>query len=342
MVIDLNKCIGCQTCTLACKTQWTDRGGREFMYWNHVETMPGRGYPRDWQTAGGGWDGDRLKPGRLPRLAEDYGIAAEFDHHALLEPGTQPLRPTEPMQWGPNWEEDQGAGEYPNGYFFYLPRLCNHCSKPACLAACPRQAIYKRDDDGIVLIDQSRCRGYRYCVAACPYKKIYFNPRAGRSEKCIFCYPRVERGIPQACAFQCVGRARHVSYLDDRDGAVYRLAHQWKVALPLHAEYGTQPNVFYVPPLSPPALDDDGRPTGKPRIPDDVLVPLFGEAVRDALAVLQREIDRRARGETSELMDLLIAYRHGDMFRLTPPTRQASADHSSAGRGRSPRDPPTE
>lgn len=85
------------------------------------------------------------------------------------------------MQWGPNWEEDQGAGEFPNGYFFYLPRLCNHCSNPACLAACPRQAIYKREEDGIVLIDQERCRGYRYCVAACPYKKIYFNPwRAAR------------------------------------------------------------------------------------------------------------------------------------------------------------------
>ncbi|MDP2812026.1 MAG: respiratory nitrate reductase subunit beta [Rhodocyclaceae bacterium] len=319
MVIDLNKCIGCQTCTLACKSQWTDRGGREFMYWNHVESMPGKGYPRDWEQAGGGWEagGDKLKPGRLPRLAEDYGIPADFNYDAaLFKEGEQPLRPTEPMQWGPNWEEDQGTGEFPNGYFFYLPRLCNHCTKPACLAACPRQAISKREEDGIVLIDQERCRGYRYCVAACPYKKIYFNPLAGRSEKCIFCYPRVEQGIPQACAYQCVGRARHVSYLDDKAGAAWRLVHEWKVALPLHPEHGTQPNVYYVPPLSTSTFDAGGKPTGTPRIPDDYLVSLFGPAVKPALAVLEREIARKEKGETSELMDLLIAYRHGDMFRL--------------------------
>jgi DMSO reductase family type II enzyme iron-sulfur subunit len=320
MVIDLNKCIGCQTCTLACKTQWTDRDGRQFMYWNHVETKPGRGYPRDWESAGGGWEGDTLRPGRLPRLAEDYGIPADFDYQAaLFRPSDRPLKARQAMQWGPNWEEDQGGGEYPNGYFFYLPRLCNHCSRPACLAACPRQAITKREQDGIVLIDQARCRGYRYCVAACPYKKIYFNPVAGRSEKCIFCYPRIERGTPQACAYQCVGRARHVAYLEDRAGAVYRLVNEWKVALALNPEHGTQPNVFYVPPLSPPAHAPDGRPTGRPRIPDDYLVALFGPGVREALAVLEREIGRKQNGEPSALMDLLIAYRHGDMFRLTPP-----------------------
>jgi DMSO reductase family type II enzyme iron-sulfur subunit len=322
MVIDLNKCIGCQTCTLACKTQWTDRGGREFMYWNHVETKPGLGYPRDWEKAGGGWENDKLKPGRLPRLAEDYGVPAEFNHDALFEPGNAPLRPLEAMQWGPNWQEDQGAGEFPNSHFFYLPRLCNHCTKPACLAACPRQAIYKREEDGIVLIDQERCRGYRYCVAACPYKKIYFNPLAGKSEKCIFCYPRVENGLPQACAYQCVGRARHVSYLDDTGGALHKLVNEWKVALPLHPEHGTQPNVYYVPPLSPSTFDADGKPTGQPRIPDEYLEELFGPAVHAALATLKQEIARKEKGEPSALMDLLIAYRHGDMFRLNPPKEE--------------------
>ncbi|MFN8006751.1 MAG: 4Fe-4S dicluster domain-containing protein [Terriglobia bacterium] len=57
-----------------------------------------------------------------------------------------------------------------NTWFFHLQRICNHCTYPACLAACPRKAIYKRPEDGVVLIDQSRCRGYRKCVEACPYK----------------------------------------------------------------------------------------------------------------------------------------------------------------------------
>jgi DMSO reductase family type II enzyme iron-sulfur subunit len=320
MVIDLNKCIGCQTCTLACKTQWTDRGGRDFMYWNHVETQPGQGYPRGWQEAGGGWSGDALRPGRLPRLAEDYGIASEFNYDALFNDGDKPLRPTVPVAWGPNWDEDQGAGEYPNGYFFYLPRLCNHCTRPACLAACPRQAIYKREQDGIVLVDQELCRGYRYCVAACPYKKVYFNPHIGRSEKCILCYPRVERGIAPACAFQCVGRARHVAFRDDKEGAVHKLVDLWKVALPLRPDFGTQPNVFYVPPLSPPSFDDDRRPSGRPRLPDDYLEHLFGSAVQDALTRLEAEIARKQAGQGSEMLDLLIAYRHGDMFRLHRPS----------------------
>ncbi len=57
----------------------------------------------------------------------------------------------------------------------YLPRLCEHCLNPACVAACPSGAIYKREEDGIVLIDQDKCRGWRMCVSACPYKKIYYN-----------------------------------------------------------------------------------------------------------------------------------------------------------------------
>ncbi len=227
-----------------------------------------------------------------------------------------PLGPQEAPEGGPNWDEDQGGGEYPNSYYFYLPRICNHCTNPACLAACPRGAIYKREEDGIVLVDQSRCRGYQACVAACPYKKVYYNPRFGRSEKCIFCYPRVEQGLAPACARQCVGRIRFVGYLDDEAGPVHRLVNEWKVALPLHAEFGTQPNVYYVPPLSPPKYDAEGRLTGERRIPDEELIRLFGPRVPEVLQILEREREKQRKGEGSELMDILIAYRQEDMFAL--------------------------
>jgi nitrate reductase beta subunit len=73
--------------------------------------------------------------------------------------------------------------------------------------------MYKREEDGAVLIDQDKCRGWRMCVSACPYKKIYYNWESGKSEKCIMCYPRIESGMPMACAESCVGRIRYVGVI---------------------------------------------------------------------------------------------------------------------------------
>jgi nitrate reductase beta subunit len=77
---------------------------------------------------------------------------------------------------------------------FYLPRICEHCLNPSCVASCPSGAMYKRSEDGIVLVDQDQCRGWRMCVSGCPYKKVYFNHRTGKAEKCTMCYPRIEVG----------------------------------------------------------------------------------------------------------------------------------------------------
>lgn len=318
MVLDLNKCIGCQTCTSACKLMWTNRNGREYMYWNNVETMPGKGYPRDYQEMGGGFDKDgALKLGQQPSM-DDYGVPWEYNYTEALMTGTDPwLRPNVKPTWGANWDEDQGEGEYPNSYYFYLPRLCNHCANPACLAACSRNAIYKRQEDGIVLVDQERCRGYRYCVNACPYKKIYFNEEVSKSEKCIFCYPRIEKGLATACARQCVGRIRWIGYLDDVNGPIHTLVNKYKVALPLHPEWGTQPNVFYVPPSSPPRFGKNGEELDEPRVPLAYLESLFGSGVKDALETVKRERRAKAQGKKSELMDTLIGFVHSEMFKLS-------------------------
>jgi nitrate reductase beta subunit len=104
-------------------------------------------------------------------------------------------------------------GQFENTFMMYLPRLCEHCLNPTCAAACPSGAIYKREEDGIVLIDQDKCRGWRMCVSGCPYKKIYFNWSSGKSEKCIFCYPRIEAGQPTVCSETCVGRIRYLGVM---------------------------------------------------------------------------------------------------------------------------------
>jgi nitrate reductase beta subunit len=139
------------------------------------------------------------------------------------------------IKMGPNWDDDlSGTIDFgrndPNlknlsaaeqdvmfqlerMAFFYLPRICNHCLNPACVAACPSGAIYKRGEDGVVLINQEVCRAWRMCVTACPYKKSYYNWHTGKSEKCILCFPRLEAGLAPACMHSCVGRIRYLGVL---------------------------------------------------------------------------------------------------------------------------------
>jgi DMSO reductase family type II enzyme iron-sulfur subunit len=327
MVLDLNKCLGCQTCTIACKKLWNKDSGTGYAYWNNVETHPGKGYPQSWPQTGGRTPEGAVKRGEIPDLKSGYGEAWKFNHTTVINSnsnkGKEWLRPTEAPKWGPNWDEDQGAGAYPStNHHFYLPRLCNHCTHPACLEACPRAAIEKRSEDGIVLVNQDRCHGYRFCVEACPYKKVFFDPERSVSTKCIFCLPRVETGVPPACARQCPGRLRFVGYLDDPEGPIWKLVNTWKVAIPLHPEYGTQPNVFYVPPLSPPQTGPDGRVLTEERIPLAYLKSLFGDAVVGALEVVRAEREKRRQGQPSELMDLLIAYDWNKNFKLDKGERE--------------------
>ena len=264
-VFHLDKCIGCHTCSIACKNQWTDRKGVEYAWWNNVETKPGGGYPVLWEDQEkyqGGWklEGGDLKlrqAGRASTLArlfhnpslpvlQDYYEPWTYDYGELFnapagndQPTARPIsqidgKPID-IQAGPNWDDDlSGSGLYAANdpglaalsaeereqvfsverlVHFYLPRICNHCLNAACVAACPSGAIYKRGEDGIVLVSQEKCRGWRMCVSACPYKKVYFNWATGKSEKCIMCYPRLEAGEAPACFHTCVGRIRYLGVL---------------------------------------------------------------------------------------------------------------------------------
>ena len=261
-IFHLDKCIGCHTCSVACKNIWTDREGTEYMWWNNVETKPGTGFPTQWEDQEkyrGGWetDGDLVqlrstsKKKIVPNIfhhpsmpsMDDYYEPWTYDYQNLFnapEGDDQPVaRPIsmvtgEPMEVnaGPNWDDDLGGSlvyarndpnldklspeerqqmfEVERMVFFYVPRICNHCLNPACVAACPSGAVYKRGEDGIVLVNQNRCRAWRACIPACPYKKIYFNWSTGKSEKCILCYPRIETDQAPACFHSCVGRIRYL------------------------------------------------------------------------------------------------------------------------------------
>ncbi|MEV8370238.1 nitrate reductase subunit beta [Microbacterium sp. NPDC064584] len=260
MVMNLDKCIGCHTCSVTCKQAWTNRTGVEYVWFNNVETRPGVGYPRgyeDQEKWGGGWV--RTKRGRLklrsggrlaklarifsnPKLPEihDYYEPWTYDYDMLLNaprggqvPVARPksLLTGEDMKisWSANWDDDLGGSletmqqdpilqkmsekvhaEFSKAFMFYLPRICEHCLNPSCVASCPSGAMYKRAEDGIVLVDQDQCRGWRMCVSGCPYKKVYFNHKTGKAEKCTMCYPRIEVGLPTVCSETCVGRLRYL------------------------------------------------------------------------------------------------------------------------------------
>src|SRR6266496_2553980 len=260
MVMNLDKCIGCHTCSVTCKQAWTNRSGVEYVWFNNVETRPGQGYPRTYEDQDrwqGGWELNKRgrltlrAGGRVKKLLNifanplmpsigDYYEPWTYDYENLITAPPQEHSPVArpkslisgqdmKVSWSANWDDDLGGApaltaadpvlrkisddvrlEFERTFMFYLPRICEHCLNPSCAASCPSGAIYKRTEDGIVLVDQDRCRGWRMCVTGCPYKKVYFNHRTGKAEKCTFCFPRIEVGIPTVCAETCVGRLRYI------------------------------------------------------------------------------------------------------------------------------------
>ncbi|MHC4427957.1 MAG: 4Fe-4S dicluster domain-containing protein [Planctomycetota bacterium] len=273
-VFDTNKCIACQTCTIACKTCWTSGKGQETNFWNNVESKPYGGYPVGWDTKllddtpTAEWHGEKLTT--LTVFETDGEKKPPHGH-----------RPGADDYSAPNLGEDDVTGLAELGkYFgdthpmwmFYLARICNHCDHPACLAACPRKAIYKRDEDGIVLVDQQRCRGYRECVKACPYKKVFFNIISRASEKCIGCYPRVEQGDVALCVESCIGKIRLHGFRTPEgaprpDNPLDYIIRIRRLALPIYPQFGTGPNVFYIPPV---------------HVPNAFLEQIFGPGVEHA------------------------------------------------------------
>ncbi len=333
-VFNPNRCIGCQTCTMACKSTWTFSKGQELMWWNNVETKPYGGYPQHWDAkllamleeanpSGQVWDARNKETEKKP-----YGV---FDGLTIFDAANQKPRPdfgaqqalgylpTDDQWRAPNIHEDTATGDQfktkgkddyggeaqlpeHKVWFFHLARICNHCTYPGCLASCPRNAIYKRPEDGVVLVDQGRCRGYRKCVEGCPYKKAMYRPTTRTTEKCIGCFPRLEgkdktvspTGAPAEtrCMAACVGKIRLQGLLsieedgtwtEDPQNPLYYLIRQRQIALPLYPQFGTEPNGFYIPPRW---------------VPRSYLVQMFGPGVdhaieqyscpdRELLAVLQ-------------------------------------------------------
>ena len=263
MVMNLDKCIGCHTCSVTCKQAWTNRAGMEYAWFNNVETRPGQGYPRTYQDQEkwkGGWVLRRGKlrlraGGRLQRLGQvfsnpnlptlnDYYEPWTYEYDTLISaplgehtPVARPksLITGDPMKisWSANWDDDLGGGpelaikdpvllkikdevgdrvkmEFEQAFMFYLPRICEHCLNPACVASCPSGAMYKRAEDGIVLVDQDALQGLARVRLRLPVQEGLLQPpdRQGREVHALL---PADRGGPSHRVLRDLRRAAAVS-----------------------------------------------------------------------------------------------------------------------------------
>lgn len=195
MVIDLTRCVGCNSCTIACRSE--------------------------------------------------HGTPAGIQYHKV---------------------EKYEVGTYPTAKMKFLPMPCMHCDEPPCLTVCPTGATFKRED-GLVLIDDTKCMGCRYCVVSCPYDSRHFlrtidsyyadnssTPyetvkqetfEEGTVVKCDFCADRLSQGKLPACVETCPGQARFFGDLDDPESEVSRLIAD-NGGKNLREELGTEPSVYYI------------------------------------------------------------------------------------------------
>ena len=174
------------------------------------------------------------------------------------------------------------SGVFPSVRKLVYPVLCNHCQEPSCIEVCPSGATMQRAD-GIVYVDSDKCIGCRSCLIACPYQQRSFLPKKqaehfpgqgktsyeemgerlrpyepGTVVKCDFCRDLLDDALAEgldpasdyeaqpACVRACPVGARHFGDLDDPNSQVSRLIRDKKAA-PLHAEFGTEPRVYYIP-----------------------------------------------------------------------------------------------
>jgi sulfite dehydrogenase (quinone) subunit SoeB len=223
LVIDLDTCVGCHACAVACK-EWNDGGqfgplpdedpyGKDpiGVWFNRVHTYE---VTRDERR--------ETTDGRCNDAAASTSLVSR-----LSSPGS--------------------------GLTIHFPRSCLHCETPDCVTVCPTGASYKRAEDGIVLVDEDKCIGCKLCSWACPYGAREYSAVRGTMQKCTLCVDRIynesfeAEDRQPACVMACPTRARHFGDLGDPDSAVSKLVAE-RGGYDLMPEMGYKPVNKYLPP----------------------------------------------------------------------------------------------
>ena len=251
LVIDLDICVGCHACAVACK-EWNDGGD--------FGPLP---------------DAD-------PYGAEPRGVWFNRVHSYAVEPGAGREGGIAKPRYAPSGNRTGGSTAPDSvrpvpvtaALTVHFPRSCLHCETPACVTVCPTGASYKRAEDGIVLVDADKCIGCQLCAWACPYGAREYSERKGTMQKCTLCVDRIynetlEEGDRQpACVMACPTRARHFGDLGDAQSPVSRLVAE-RGGYGLMPEFGYAPVNRYLPPR--PRRDGSGAIAGTHAEPEEVL-----------------------------------------------------------------------
>jgi Fe-S-cluster-containing dehydrogenase component len=228
LVIDLDICVGCHACAVACK-EWNDGG--------QFGPLPDEN-PYGKEPLGVWFN--RVHTYEVTPLPSGEGPAVRVRD---TEHSSDALRaPPSP----------EGRREKP-GMTVHFPRSCLHCETPDCVTVCPTGASYKRAEDGIVLVDEDKCIGCKLCSWACPYGAREYSEQRGVMQKCTLCVDRIynetfaEYDRQPACVMACPTRARHFGDLGDPDSDVSKLVAA-RGGYDLMPELGYKPVNKYLPP----------------------------------------------------------------------------------------------
>lgn len=219
LVIDLDTCVGCHACAVACK-EWNDGG--------QFGPLP-----------------DEDAYGAEP-LGVWFNRIHSFEVQPNVAPDSQGNGPLQQLY-------KTGFVDNAPAMTVHFPRSCLHCEKPDCVTVCPTGASYKRAEDGIVLVDEDKCIGCKLCSWACPYGAREYSEKRGVMQKCTLCVDRIynESFAPAerqpACVMACPTRARHFGDLGDADSAVSKLVAE-REGYALMPELGYAPVNRYLPP----------------------------------------------------------------------------------------------
>jgi sulfite dehydrogenase (quinone) subunit SoeB len=261
LVIDLDICVGCHACAVACK-EWNEGGD----FGPLADDDPYGAEPHGvWFNRVHSYEITELGP----RVSGLERTNSESD-----SAGTSHAQPGHDRQIAEGGNRGSSAAspvaspESRLPQMVHFPRSCLHCETPDCVTVCPTGASYKRAEDGIVLVDQDKCIGCQLCAWACPYgaREIALpHPKAstsdagckdskrGTMQKCTLCVDRIynetldERDRQPACVLACPTRARMFGDLGDPDSDVSKTVEARGGYAPM-PEFGYRPVNRYLPP----------------------------------------------------------------------------------------------